>query len=122
MYPLPAKSSILNRLRPGAPRVPSSNRPRQFHRAFGGRDAFAYAQLERRHDYIQWLFPSPERSAFNAESTPLGRAEARAMRQDPAVMARLRTSLELIRPPRPAPLRVSGGLRACHWRPRRVPA
>ena len=42
--------------------------------AFGGRDEFAYAQLEGRHDYIQWLFPSPERSRFNMQSTPLSPA------------------------------------------------
>lgn len=35
--------------------------PGQFHIAFGGKQAFDYQQLERRHDYIQWLFPSPER-------------------------------------------------------------
>ena len=43
---------------------------------FGGRDEFAYTQLEGRHDYIQWLFPSPERSRFNAQSTPLSAAES----------------------------------------------
>ena len=35
-----------------------------FHDAFGRMDAFSYSQLEGRHDYIQWLFPSPERSRF----------------------------------------------------------
>eukprot|EP01051_Picozoa_sp_SAG22_P020018 SAG22_NODE_3888_length_1482_cov_1.383225_1_plen_115_part_10 len=43
----------------------------EFHGAFGGKDDFCYQQLERRHDYIQWLFPSPERSAFNQGSVPL---------------------------------------------------
>ena len=29
----------------------------QFVEAFGRRTAWCYSQLERRHDYIQWLFP-----------------------------------------------------------------
>lgn len=39
-----------------------------FHRVFFKCNKFCYAQLERRHDYIQWLFPSPERSRFNMVS------------------------------------------------------
>jgi hypothetical protein len=51
-----------------------------FHSAFGtGSTAFCYQQLEQRHDYIQWLFPSPERSRFNSGSWPLEMAEAEAI-------------------------------------------
>lgn len=53
-----------------------------FHEAFGGRTAFCYRQLEGRHDYIQWLFPSPQPSAFNAQSAPLTPAEAERIGSD----------------------------------------
>lgn len=64
--------------------------------AFSGRDNFAYTQLENRHDYIQWLFPSPERSRFNAQSTPLSVAEAEAIQADDGAMTRIRRAYQLI--------------------------
>ena len=67
-----------------------------FHQAFNTRDAFSYGQLEGRHDYIQWLFPSPERSRFNSGSYPLAAAEAEAIANDPAAKARLLKSYQLI--------------------------
>ena len=67
-----------------------------FHSAFGSRDEFSYAQLEGRHDYIQWLFPSPERSRFNSGSYPLAAADAEAIANDPAAKARLLKSYQLI--------------------------
>ena len=67
-----------------------------FHQAFGGRDEFSYSQLEGRHDYIQWLFPSPERSRFNAASLPLSDEEALAIRSDPIAKERMRRSFLLI--------------------------
>ena len=67
-----------------------------FHQAFGGRDEFSYSQLEGRHDYIQWLFPSPEASRFNAASLPLSLEEALAIRSDPIAKERIRRSFLLI--------------------------
>lgn len=64
--------------------------------AFGGRDEFAYQQLELRHDYIQWLFPSPERSRFNAQSVPLSAPEGAAIQADPEAKLRVRRAYELI--------------------------
>ena len=54
-----------------------------------------YARLERAHNYIQWLFPSPEASMFNQHAQPLLEAEAAVMRADPEVQQRLRQSVEL---------------------------
>ncbi|WP_029074132.1 opioid growth factor receptor-related protein [Kaistia adipata] len=39
------------------------------------------ADLERVHDYIQWLFPLPERSAFNPDAPVLTPADIAAFRQ-----------------------------------------
>lgn len=64
--------------------------------AFGGRDEFAYTQLETRHDYIQWLFPSPERSRFNAQSVPLSAAEGAAIQADAEAKARVCQAYQLI--------------------------
>ena len=64
--------------------------------AFSGRDEFAYTQLELRHDYIQWLFPSPERSRFNAQSVPLTVAEGLAIQADAAAKARVLRAYRLI--------------------------
>ena len=68
----------------------------EFHAAFGARDAFSYSQLEGRHDYIQWIFPSPGRSRFNPASYPLSTEEAAAIRADPVAKERLRQSFLLI--------------------------
>jgi hypothetical protein len=68
----------------------------EFHAAFGGRNDFSYSQLEGRHDYIQWLFPSPERSRFNSASWPLSADEAAAIRSDPHAKERIRQSFLLI--------------------------
>ena len=67
-----------------------------FHEAFSGKDEFVYLQLERRHDYIQWLFPSPDASAFNAESDSLSGEEVAAMAKDSTVMERMHTSFRMI--------------------------
>lgn len=68
----------------------------EFHTAFGGRDDFSYSQLEGRHDYIQWLFPSPEPSRFNAASLPLSADEAVSIRSDAKARERIQTSFLLI--------------------------
>ena len=44
------------------------------------------------HDYIQWLFPLPERSAFNATAPLLGPADIEAF-QSPTLQAALGRSL-----------------------------
>jgi hypothetical protein len=51
------------------------------------------ARLESVHDYIQWLFPLPEPSAFNPFAPILGEAAVRAFQHDPTLRARLAQSL-----------------------------
>jgi hypothetical protein len=50
-------------------------------------------RLESVHDYIQWLFPLPEPSAFNPLAPILSPPTARAFRHDPTLQARLAESL-----------------------------
>src|SRR5262249_54395618 len=50
--------------------------------------------LEEVHDFIQWLFPLPEPSNFNADAPLLSEQDVREFRGDPALQARLRRSLE----------------------------
>jgi hypothetical protein len=52
--------------------------------------------LERVHDYIQWLFPLPERSRFNPDAPCLTKAEATAFRMDTDLQARLGRSRDLM--------------------------
>ena len=47
------------------------------------------ARLEAVHDYIQWLFPSPEPSAFNTSAPRLSAQDIAAFRDDPALQGRL---------------------------------
>ena len=54
-----------------------------------------YERLERAHDYIQWLFPSPEASMFNYNSQALTQYEAEVMRRDPSIQRRLKRSVAL---------------------------
>jgi hypothetical protein len=54
-----------------------------------------YERLERAHNYVQWLFPSPEASMFNYSSQPLTRVEAEVMRRDPSIQRRLKRSVAL---------------------------
>jgi hypothetical protein len=51
------------------------------------------ARLEATHDYIQWLFPLAERSAFNPGAPTLTPATIAAFRGDPELQDRLRHSL-----------------------------
>lgn len=53
--------------------------------------------LETTHDYIQWLFPLPERSAFNPRAPVLTEAEMAAAREDERVQQNLRRALERMR-------------------------
>lgn len=48
-----------------------------------------YALLESMHDYIQWLFPSPQASLYNACAQPLTKEEAGAFAADPLLQGRV---------------------------------
>ena len=51
-------------------------------------------ELERRHDFIQWLFPLPEASAAVPGSPVLTTADAEAVRGSAAAQANLRAAAE----------------------------
>jgi hypothetical protein len=50
-------------------------------------------QLEDTHDYIQWLFPLPEPSAFNWSAPILEASDIAAFSREPALLQRLREAL-----------------------------
>ena len=50
------------------------------------------AQLESVHDYIQWLFPLPERSGFNVAAPVLTHESIHAFRTRPELQKKLRAS------------------------------
>ena len=56
--------------------------------------AFTDAELERRHDFIQWLFPLPEPSRAVPGSPVLDPADAAAIRASPAAQANLARAAE----------------------------
>jgi hypothetical protein len=56
--------------------------------------AFSDAELEATHDYIQWLFPSDQASAFNAQAPVIGVAEIDAFQASPKLQRRLGQSLD----------------------------
>jgi hypothetical protein len=49
-------------------------------------------QLESVHDYIQWLFPLPERSGFNMAAPVLNRESIQEFRRRPELQEKLRVS------------------------------
>lgn len=49
--------------------------------------AMSDEELESTHDFIQWCFPSPEPSRFNAEAPVLSHSDLRQVGSDPAVRA-----------------------------------
>ena len=51
-------------------------------------------RLEAVHDYIQWLFPLPEPSAFNPDAPLLTRTDIAEARADAEVQANLRAALD----------------------------
>jgi hypothetical protein len=53
-------------------------------------------QLETVHDFIQWLFPLPTRSAYNPEAPLLTERTAGAFRRGDALRSRLSRSVELM--------------------------
>ena len=55
--------------------------------------AWGYGRLEGVHDYIQWLFPTRQRSQFNPDAPELGGAEIQAFHEDARLRAALLDSL-----------------------------
>jgi hypothetical protein len=55
-----------------------------------------HRRLEAVHDYIQWLFPLAERSAFNPGAPTLTPATIAGFRDDSTLQAHLRRSLALM--------------------------
>ena len=54
--------------------------------------AFDHARMEYVHDFIQWLFPLEQASAYNAGAPILTPADVAAFRDDPALRDDLRRS------------------------------
>jgi hypothetical protein len=52
------------------------------------------AQLEMVHDYIQWIFPLPERSGANPDAPVLNSASIAAIRSSAEMQQRLRAAFE----------------------------
>lgn len=57
---------------------------------------YAFHDLERHHDYIQWLFPLPEPSGANAEAPLLSEEDIAAFKADASLRKTLRQSFELM--------------------------
>jgi hypothetical protein len=51
------------------------------------------ARLEQVHDFIQWLFPLPERSGFNPDAPLLTSEDRAAFAADESLRERVRTAL-----------------------------
>lgn len=58
--------------------------------------AWDFEKLECVHDYIQWLFPLPERSAFNANVPVVDNDVVQAFDSDPRLRQNLLRSLTLM--------------------------
>ena len=56
--------------------------------------SFSDRDLEAVHDYIQWLFPLPTRSAAQPHSPILMQAEVEAIRADPRAVETLKAATE----------------------------
>ena len=54
---------------------------------------FSHEELEENHDYIQWLFPLKERSAFNPRAPILDAATVDRFRSDAVLKGNLERSL-----------------------------
>ena len=55
-----------------------------------------YTLLENKHDYIQWLFPIYESSAFNSFSSPLNKEERELIIKDEDCLNRLIESYKMM--------------------------
>ena len=58
--------------------------------------AFDHRRLEMVHDYIQWLFPLPDASRFNAAAPRLTPADAQIFRGDAELRKRVLISLDVM--------------------------
>jgi Opioid growth factor receptor (OGFr) conserved region len=58
---------------------------------------FEDADLEEVHDYIQWLFPLPERSAFNPFAPVLTADDIEQLRQNSSALENFRAAAERMR-------------------------
>jgi hypothetical protein len=58
--------------------------------------AFSMDELERNHDFIQWLFPLFERSSANPAAPVLDEHSAGVLRRDHAIRRRMRRSVEVM--------------------------
>ena len=56
--------------------------------------AFSDAELEAVHDYIQWLFPMKEASAFNRDAPVLSAVDAAALASSQEAQAAMRRGLQ----------------------------
>ena len=57
---------------------------------------YSLDELEHNHDYIQWLFPLTERSAFNPRAPILDDAAIARFRSDDALRRNVQRSLEMM--------------------------
>ena len=57
---------------------------------------YAFVDLERHHDYIQWLFPLPEPSGANADAPLLSKDDMAAFASDDSLRKALLQSFELM--------------------------
>ena len=57
---------------------------------------WAFDQLEQTHDYIQWLFPIAEKSAFNLDSPLVNDSVIQAFQTDPKLRENLLRSLNVM--------------------------
>jgi hypothetical protein len=57
---------------------------------------FSHAELEDNHDYIQWLFPLTERSAFNPRAPILDAATIERFRADESLRHNLERSVDVM--------------------------
>ncbi|MBD2231405.1 opioid growth factor receptor-related protein [Phormidium tenue] len=55
-----------------------------------------FEELECTHDFIQWLFPLPERSAFNTDAPIVSDAVIQAFQNDSILRQNLRRSLTVM--------------------------
>lgn len=58
--------------------------------------AWDHRRLEMAHDFIQWLFPTPELSRFNPAAPLLSPEDIKAFRTSPDLEARALRSLDLM--------------------------
>ncbi len=65
-------------------------------RRIAGIWSWDHGRLEYTHDFIQWLFPLPTRSAFNPDAPLLTDADREAFRADPDLQERMLRSLDVM--------------------------